>query len=374
MMNTHKLSLSMGAALLGLAIAAPAVAGFDQWQISEIFSSADGSIQFIELSTSAADQQDLNGVSLQASNTGGLLQNTTVLSGNLTGSTASKNVLIATQAFATLTGLTPDYLISPSFLFTGGGTVNFGNGVSSVTYAASQLPLNGVQSINSNLVAADATPTNFADSLSATIVAPVPAKFDVATSILNLPMVDVPTVGLANLSFDVDLQAVRFALRNDFFLYGPGIVAGGNAAQLLPGNILSIPVLPIGNESYAFKMSIVAENPLTFGNLTDIAVTNTAPAPEPEPEPQPSELQQSIDRGRTDYELRCAVCHGASGGGGSSAFGPAPSLITTGFNTFATLRSRTDLTMPIENPALCRDSSSSSCATDVTNFILNVFQ
>lgn len=374
--NSHKLATLI--TLITASAGHQVHAGFDQWQISEVFSSADGSIQFIELFTTAADQQDLNGRTLSTSNATGQLQNSTQLTGNLSGTTAGRNVLIGTQAFATLTGLTPDYLINPGFLFTGGGSVNFANGVATLSYQATQIPLNGVQSINGSLVAGTATPTNFANGVSATVVAPVPASFDSVTSILNLPIVDVPTIGLANLSFDVNLQTIQFALRNDFYLYGAGIVAGDNAASLLPGNILSVPALPIGAELYAFKMSIVADNPITFGNLTDIVVTAATPTPEPEPEPepepQPSELQQSISRGQTQFAQLCSECHGPSGEGGFSQGVFGPPLGPSGFNTLELLRSKIDQTMPLNSPSDCRDTASSTCATDVANYILHVIQ
>ncbi len=351
----------------------PAMAGFDKWQINEIFSSADGSIQFIELFTSAADQQDLSGRSLVAKNAAGLLQNLLELNSNLTGSTANKTVLIATQAFASITGLTPDYLMSPGFLFTSGGSLNFANGTAVLSYQANQLPLNGVQSINASLAPATATPRTFANGLTATIAAPVRASFSAASSILNLPVVSLPGVGVANMSFNTNLQSIQFELRSDFYLYGSGIVAGSNAAQLLPGNVLQIPALPIGNELYAFKMSVVNSNPLIFGNLSEVFVSSlnpgSSPSPAPAPTPQPTALQQSFDKGRSLYSQLCTSCHGASGNGVT-----APSLVSSGLSDFAALRQRIDLTMPLNAPASCRDSATSACATDVANFILNVLQ
>ena len=351
----------------------PATAGFDKWQISEIFSSADSSIQFVELFTTAADQQDLSGRLLVAMNETGSLQNSFALNSNLAGSTANKTVLIATQAFATTTGLTPDYFISSGFLFTSGGSLNFANGTAVLSYQATQLPLNGVQSINNSLVPGTATPKTFTNGLTATIVAPVRASFNAATSVLNLPVVSLPGVGIANMSFNTNLQSIQFALRSDFYLYGTGIEAGSNAAQLLPGNVLQIPALPIGNELYAFKMSIVNSNPLTFGNLTEVVVSSlnpgTSSGPTPAPTPQPTALQQSIDKGRPLYSQLCASCHGASGNGVT-----APSLVSSGLSDFAALRQRIDQTMPLNAPASCRDSDTSTCATDVANFILNVLQ
>lgn len=349
------------------------LASFHLWQISEIFSSADGAIQYIELRTTADGQQLLNGVSLISTNATGGSHGSVQFSGNLSGSTANKTVLIATAGFASLTGLTPDYLINSGFLPTGGGAINFGSGVSTLSYSAAQLPRNGVQSINASLEPATASPVNFT-GLTATLTAPVYANFDTSAGILNLPVVDVPGTGLANVSFDVDLVNLRFVLRNDFFLYNGGIVAGGNAAQLQGGSVLFIPSLPIGNELYSFKVSILGDNPITFGNPSDIVITNfvptPAPQPEPEPEPQPTALQQSITRGESQYAQQCAECHGGSGEGGTG-----PSMRTSALNSFNPLRARIDQTMPQLSPASCRDSGTTqTCATDTANYILNVFQ
>src|SRR5262245_34148829 len=45
-------------------------AAFSGWQINEIFSCADGSIQFIELFSSVNGQEGLGGQKLRAANTG----------------------------------------------------------------------------------------------------------------------------------------------------------------------------------------------------------------------------------------------------------------------------------------------------------------
>lgn len=363
-------ALTIGLVLAG-GVAQNAFATFHLWQISEVFSSADGTVQFVELQTTADGQGLLTGVVLATTNATGGAHSSLQFASDLSGSTANKTVLIATQTFASLTGLTPDYVIADGFLPTAGGAVNFGAGVSVLSYTRNQLPRNGVQSLGADLAAATASPVNFA-GLTATLAAPVNASFDTTASILNLPVVDVPGTGVANVSFDVDLQALRFVLRNDFFLYDNGIVAGDKAAQLQSGDILFVPTLPMGTQLYAFKLAILGDNPITFGNPTEIVITDIVPTPEPDP--QPSELQQSITRGETAYAAICAECHGSTGEGGASAFGFAPNLRVSGFDTFSALQSRIDQTMPRPTTSSCRDSSSSTCATDTANFILNVFQ
>ena len=56
---------------LGLALAAlPAFAAFHLWAINEIYSNADGTVQFIELTALAGGQQFTSGHSLLASSGG----------------------------------------------------------------------------------------------------------------------------------------------------------------------------------------------------------------------------------------------------------------------------------------------------------------
>ena len=345
----------------------PAFADFDQWQISELFSNAEGSVQYIELKTAASNQLDLSGLTLVASDASGSQQNSLVFGANLAGETLNSKLLIATPSFVQSTGLSADFEIANGFLFTEGGSLNFANGTATLNYGAAQLAKNGVQSMDSNLAPQLPDPTNFA-GLSATVSLSLSAVFDAANSILQLPVLDVPGIGLVNLSLDVNLDSLQFVLRDGFYVYSSGITAGDTPAEFRPGNILYIPKLPVGNELYEFNLSLVNDSPVTFANPAVLSVSNVVP--EPEPDPGPSALQQSIDRGEIEYAARCASCHGASGGGGQG-----PNLrISSSFNTFTALRSKIDLTMPQGNSSSCRDSSNSTCATDAANYILNVIQ
>jgi len=201
--------------------------------------------------------------------------------------------------------------------------------------------------------------------------------------VVVLPVVDVPGIGLARVSFDVSLASLEFALSNDFYIYTAGILAGNTPAQLQAGGILYTPRLVVANELFEFNLSLLSDDPVVFGNPVVLSVSNLLPLPEaepeptpestpeptPDPEPEPSGLQLSIDRGQLSYQSLCAVCHGVTGTGFS-----APALTTSIFNTFTALRQKTDSTMPPGNATACTDTGSSTCATDVANFMLNVFQ
>ena len=166
-----------------------AYADFHKWEITELFSSADGSIQFIEMFTQADGQELLNtGPDIaQLSSTDGVTTNSMAsfpndLPDDLTG---DKFFLIATAGFAGLTGaVTPDYILPDGFLFTGGGTVVFADmfdPLNTVIHGA--LPIDGTLSLNidantgaSNMVTN--SPTNFAGAsgpIDASAVVPVPA-------------------------------------------------------------------------------------------------------------------------------------------------------------------------------------------------------
>jgi hypothetical protein len=71
-------------------------------------------------------------------------------------------VLFATQGFANLGIVTPDYIIPAGFIPVSGGTINYA-GVSSVSFPA--LPVASNSAIGSNGVAKTPAPTNFAGAI-----------------------------------------------------------------------------------------------------------------------------------------------------------------------------------------------------------------
>ena len=140
--------------------ASTARASFHTYQISEIFSNADGTIQFVELheAAGATGQNFLAGLSLVSSS--GSNQKTFVFPANLPSfATAGTFVLIATQGFANLGLVAPDYIIPNGFLFGPAGAVNYAN-VDSVSY--NSLPGDGTTSINRAGAPQTNSPTNFA--------------------------------------------------------------------------------------------------------------------------------------------------------------------------------------------------------------------
>lgn len=152
-----------------LTFARPALGVFHLWEIKEIFSNADGSVQFVELFTSSPSETQVSGHQITASSDGNVV--TFTFGSNLVGSTASKYLMIATPGFAALPGaVTPDFTLpcGPFFDATAGSiTINF-IGADAVTFNGASLPSNGTSSLTdtnlggvANFVSGASSPTNF---------------------------------------------------------------------------------------------------------------------------------------------------------------------------------------------------------------------
>jgi len=159
-------------ACLALLLAAPvAQAAFHLFRIEQLYSNADGSVQFVVLLESGgANNENLwAGQSLRATPAGGAVRTFTFPS-NLPPNTASHRVLVATPGFAALGLVTPDYTMPAGFLPINGGTVSYA-GVSQVTYAA--LPTDGTNALFAVGTVGPNVATNF-EGKSASVVASPP--------------------------------------------------------------------------------------------------------------------------------------------------------------------------------------------------------
>ena len=165
------LSCSLWALLFA---ASGAFAEFHLFQIEQLFSNADGSVQFVVLHefTGSNGENFWAGHSLTSMHAGSP-NNTFTFPSNLpSSSTASKRVLVGSQGFAALGIVAPDYTMPNGFLPTNGGTLNYA-GVDSVNIAS--LPTDGVTAINRNGQPIPNLATNFAGQTgSVTAVGPPP--------------------------------------------------------------------------------------------------------------------------------------------------------------------------------------------------------
>ncbi len=153
---------------------ARAEATFHFWGITEMYSNADGTVQFIELFSASSSQQFTNGQVIRAIQ--GASTNDFTFPSDTPSPTNGKNLLIATAAFAALPGaVAPDFTLADGFLFAPDGTVQFlGTTQGLITYAT--LPTDGILSLAADgVTTAINSPTNFAgDAGSVNPSGPVP--------------------------------------------------------------------------------------------------------------------------------------------------------------------------------------------------------
>ena len=189
------------------------------------------------------------------------------------------------------------------------------------------------------------------------------AAFDGATGILSLPVVEVPGTGVVNAGLRLSKDnPIEFTLQSAQ-IYTTPVTLNNKSARVRDGGVLYIPSVQVGSQLYELNMTLLKPDPITFGNLDVLGVTNVAP-------PAPDPLQLSITAGQSRYAQLCASCHGSNGQGAPDG----PSLISGSLTTFSPLRVKINNTMPLGNSSACVDSGSSTCATDITNYIINRLQ
>jgi len=190
-------------------------------------------------------------------------------------------------------------------------------------------------------------------------------SFDGNTGVLQLPMVDVPGTGVVNATLGLSNQnPIQFTLQSASVLTSPPAVDNGTP-RVVNGNTLYIPRVQVGSELYELNMGVVSGDPIIFGNLQVLSVVPAAP---PTPTPDPSAASNA--RGQIQYAAQCASCHGITGRGGALG----PSVVGSASTSFAALRTKIHATMPPGNPNACADTASSTCATDVANYLINVLR
>jgi hypothetical protein len=165
----HWLS-SILAAISLLAASAPHAA-FHLFTIEQLYSNADGTVQFIVMSCAGCPPGENFWAGQSIASTHAGATKTFTFPNNLPSTnTSGKKALIGTQGFAALGLIAPDYTISNGFLATDGGTVNYAF-VDQMTYSA--LPTDGTNALYRNGSVAQNLATNFAGA-SASVVPVAP--------------------------------------------------------------------------------------------------------------------------------------------------------------------------------------------------------
>lgn len=153
-------------AALGWSMSARAT--FHLWEIGEVYSNADGTVQYVELFTTFSSQNQVGSQEIVATWNGG--SNTFTFPGDLpTGSTADKRLLVATPGFSSLEGaVSADFTFPAAPFFDPAGgtlTINF-VGADTVTFSSASLPTDGTNALYFTAAGTQSTgtnsPTNFA--------------------------------------------------------------------------------------------------------------------------------------------------------------------------------------------------------------------
>jgi hypothetical protein len=174
----------LSATFLGGFAARPASAFGHLWDITEVYSDGDGTVQFIEMFTNVDLENELSQTFLLSA----LHQFN--FPTDLVGSTANRHLLVATAAFASQPGaVTPDYVMPDSFIRTTGDTLSFWSegvppygfpvqwDVFSFGGSAPSLPTDGVDSLHrafgsSTIASGPNSPTNFSGQVGSLVPEP----------------------------------------------------------------------------------------------------------------------------------------------------------------------------------------------------------
>ena len=150
--------------------AASAVAEFHTYKIEQIFSNADGTVQFVVMHESEGMSAENFWTGNEFTSTHLGMTQTYIFRSDLPGvmcgyygcgggGTANTRVLIASQGFAALHLVTPDFTMPNGFIATNGATLNYA-GVDQVTF--NSLPTDGVHALDRNGAVIPNKATNFA--------------------------------------------------------------------------------------------------------------------------------------------------------------------------------------------------------------------
>jgi len=215
----------MKRALLFVAAALTLLSGFSQpvvlagahtWVVNELFSNADGTIQFIELreNNGGAFETGVGGHPVTSNG------NSTTITNNVASPTGFRSILFGTAAFAALPGApTPDYIINSGFFSVNGDTISYVP-YSTLTFGAGVLPTDGVRSLNRNLTTGTNSPTNYAGQTGTVNAAPAPpAVPDGSGATIPMSVTALDAAG-SSLSISWDTSSCTGGSRN--IIYGQG--------------------------------------------------------------------------------------------------------------------------------------------------------
>lgn len=245
MLSRRRAALALATAVFLLFSALPAQSGVHLWRITELFSNADGTIQFIEMTTccgSAGGEIFVSSQHLRSNS------HDFVFPANLTAATANKHLLLGTAGYSALGGPTVDYTIPANFFAVGGDTITFAV-YDTMTFPAGALPTNGTQSlqkleddVNDTAFPALNNPTNLHEATgSVAVITGPPAVPDGHSGSNPLQVTPLAADG-TSLRLTFDTQACTNNVVNHHIVYGQksGFPAVPGGAYTPLGSVCSV--------------------------------------------------------------------------------------------------------------------------------------
>jgi hypothetical protein len=174
MNRSTRATVGIFAGLVFAALAPTAYGGAHTWDVVEVFSNADGTIQFVELrETGGGDnERNLNGLKVISNDTG----NQFTFPANLVGTTGLRSILLGTTAYAALPGApAPDHIIPANFFDITGDFVEY-HVYDDWVFGA--VPTDGVMSMNRVGGSLTNSPKNYAGVTGTVDASEVPGDFD----------------------------------------------------------------------------------------------------------------------------------------------------------------------------------------------------
>ena len=277
-------------ALVAAALAAPVHASFHHFRIDQVFSNADGTIQYVVMHEAFGTDGEgfWTGHRLETTALDGTKQQFTFQHDLPSQSTANRKVLIATGGFAALNLVTPDFTIPNGFIPIAGGKLDYAEGTDEISFGA--LPTDGATAIDRNGAHVAATPTNFAGASTTLAATPPPVAtldldqhgltgswFKAAESGQGIEVEFYPDLvgpGTALVSgawFTFDMSPAGGADRQRWFVFNGNAARGATSipitiGQTVGGNFAAPP---------ATMATVVGSGTLAFSDCTNGALAYT---------------------------------------------------------------------------------------------------
>lgn len=225
-------------------------AGGHTWRIKEFFSNADGTIQYIE----AWEANGTPGETATANHKITSLANMFNIPNNVPAPTTNKSLLFATQAFADLGVVTPDYIIPSNYFSLSADSISY-TPFHTVSFLPGMLPTDGVMALNASLVPVVNSPSNYAGqtgSVNVPLLPPaVPGSGTPLTVLKSGPMGNGATLRL---------------------FFDTSSCSGDVSHQVIYGFGSGLPTLPGGLFGVAGSSCSVASSPFVWTGVPDPTV------------------------------------------------------------------------------------------------------